>query len=184
MVLRPTDREHGVAVNDCREIMGADAGSIAGRPSPPSGWERLRRVGGILVVFMCLGPPVGAIAVTALMIIAMCFDSGVTNVVGLGLLVLIGGILYGYVVGFIPAAITGAAVGVRQVYFGGAGWRFALGVGVASGLLGAVALEKGMINWEAAMMFCVASVAATLVCWRIVRRWYLGGGAIEGRTAP
>jgi hypothetical protein len=159
---------------------------------PPGRALRLWRVVAIILVFVAIGPVVG----TAVFIVLAMLDSLVTHGVGstdelvrmIANMVpaLIIGSMVGYVIGAIPAAGAGLMVGIKQVYFGGAGWRFALGAGMLLGLLRLAYdrhLPASQDDTKVLFGFCVITTLSTLACRRVVKSWYLDrSGVSEANT--
>ena len=83
--------------------------------------RRVWRVVAIMWIFIIVGPPVGTMffmLLTALL--GMGKGADLAGLSWVALLALIYGLPFGYFIGIWPAAATGLAVGIRQVYFGGA----------------------------------------------------------------
>jgi hypothetical protein len=126
----------------------------------------------IVVIFAVVGPVVGTIVIAVLLGLIQGTASGLAQIP----LTVIAGLISGgsYVFGGVPAAIAGVMIGIKQAWFGGAGWLFALVIG---GLVG-VGLEifvhgasikadhSGLIG-----VLLVVATVSTLACWRIVTTW-------------
>ena len=89
--------------------------------------RRVWRVVAIMWIFIIVGPPLGTIffmLLTALL--GMGKGADLAGLSWVALFALIYGLPFGYFIGIWPAAATGLAVGIRQVYFGGARLWFAV----------------------------------------------------------
>ena len=134
--------------------------TTAPRPAPG-------KLAAILLIFVTIGPVVGTIVLGLLMALSAGSLAEVApTTVFLGLLTGIS-----YLIGAIPAAIAGLAVGIKQVSFGGTGWRFALVTGMLVGLTPLTV--GGLATIRALVGFMVITTLATLACWLIVRSWWL-----------
>ena len=134
----------------------------------------------ILIVFVLVGPPVGALVfflTIALFGMGQKFD--LAGLGWIGLFALIYGVPFSYLIGIGPAAVAGLAIGIRDAFFRKTTWAFAIltGLGVGVGLL----LMSGQqlippkasgteypISNPVLLLTCFVS---TMVCWRIVRGW-------------
>jgi hypothetical protein len=127
----------------------------------------------IAMTFALLGPFVGTIAVaTGIGLVALAHSSDALALL-LILPVIILGFGVGYLVGTIPAVIAGAVVGIKQVWFGGAGWLFALGAGALAGIAVEIywheILNHGAaIDLPVGLLFIVA-LFSTIACWSMIK---------------
>jgi hypothetical protein len=145
----------------------------------PSAAARLRRVIAIVLVFMIVGPPVGAMAfMLSAALIGMGKSVDLAGLTWVGLFALIYAAPLSYLIGTGPAAAVGLLVGVRQAYFGAIQWPLAVAIGIAAGaaflLLSGQPLRAGGETDDAAHLpvIVVTCLSGTLVCWAIVRKWY------------
>jgi hypothetical protein len=148
-------------------------GRTSGSPvSAPGRGRRILRLLAIALVFVAIGPLVGA-AIALKGFLAAGGTTFVSTDWGSAAFLLIGISTLGYVFGAFPALVAGLAVGLKRVYFGGAGWRFALAVGVTVG----VAFElffratTGSPSYPDVVLgtYCAVVTVASLACWTIVR---------------
>jgi hypothetical protein len=149
----------------------------------PSLAGRVGRLIGIWLVFVILGPPVGGLTFVALARLATTF--GVLDHLRPELmstwppeLVFIG-VAFGYLLGALPLAVAGLAVGIHQAFFGPTSWWMALGIGLVAG----VVLVKGEdVAFEAggfqAMMILTCVVTTMLFSW-VVRGWHYASATAE-----
>ena len=150
--------------------------------------RRVWRVVAIMWIFLIVGPPVGTIFfMLATALLGMVKGADLAGLSWVALLALIYGLPFGYFIGVWPAAATGLAIGIRQVYFGGARLWFAVlaAILISIGFL----LATGQSVWvkagdetsfpEYSVLMIVTCVVATLLCWTIVRGWYLGTSRAE-----
>lgn len=148
----------------------------------PSRGKRVSCVVAIVLVFLFIGPPVGALAfmlTTAL--IGMGAKVDLAGLSWIGLFALIYAAPLSYLIGAGPAAIGGLVVGIRQAFFGPVTWPMALltGAGLGAGflLLSGQSLASVVSNSEQRdylVIMVVTCLAATMVCWGIVRNWHFG----------
>jgi hypothetical protein len=143
----------------------------------------LRRIGpgklaAILLVFVAIGPIVGTMVLGLL----IALTSGSLAAAHHAAIPVLLGLLTGisYFIGGIPAAVAGLAIGIKQVRFGGAGWRFALIVGMLVGLAPLIIVRpttmsevKDMGSIGTLAGFVIITTLSTLACWSIVRSWWL-----------
>ncbi len=141
----------------------------------PSHGSRIMRVLGIAMVFMLLGPPVGAIVfMTATALTGMAKGGDVSGLGWIALFALIYAAPFSYFVGIVPAAIAGLLMGIRQAYFGRANWAYAVVVGLLVGF-GMLFLTGQRIAVDAdapVPILLLTCLIPTLVCWLVVRGWY------------
>jgi hypothetical protein len=136
------------------------------------------RLAAILLVFVAIGPIVGTIVLALL----IALTSGSLAAADSALVMVFLGLVSGlsHVIGGIPAAIAGLAVGIKQVRFGGAGWRFALIAGMLVGLAPLIfahpSTTREAMNAAAIgtlVGYMIITTLSTLACWSIVRSWWL-----------
>jgi hypothetical protein len=138
------------------------------------------QVAAIILLFILVGPPLGGVFGVMLATLST-ISSGSSPKFGDFLMGLIMGPLLSYIIGAVPAAVAGLTIGIKQVYFAGAGWRFALGVGALVGIALVIYVGKpdagkpwpGAGYWLAGGGYLVATTFATLICWSIVKSWFL-----------
>ena len=126
----------------------------------------------IVVVFAVVGPVVGTIVIATLKGLIDGSLYGLAEIPGSIILGLVTGA--GHAIGGLPAAVAGLMVGIKQAFGGGAGWRFALCVGVLIGIpVGLVFRDLGAMAGPARAIgaFCIVTTLSTLACWRIVSTW-------------
>ena len=136
-----------------------------------------------LLVFLLLGPPIGA-----LMMMGMLATVGLVNADGatakdvatIVLFALIYAVPLSYLMGAIPAGIVGAVSGARQIWRGPVAWWLALIIGLAAGLwlyragggpfpTGADGQpERSSQTLRLATMIATCLVP-TMVCWSLTR---------------
>ena len=140
----------------------------------PSLVARLGRAIGIVLVFVAAGPPIGGFALllfsASLSVISPNLGSELT-MPQLGLALTI--IFFSYFFGAGPAALVGLTIGIKQAFFGRTTWWLALSLGLVAG---AVFTERmGAMNFAPinGALFVLACVIPTMLCWVLVRDWYL-----------
>lgn len=155
--------------------MSADASAFPGIGA------RIWRLITIVLVFIVVGPPVGAVAfVLSTALIGMGMKIDLAGLTWIGLIALIYAVPLSYMIGAAPAVAVGLLVGIRQAFFGAIRWPYALAIGLASGLALLVLSGQPIIpvSGDGAaqpvhipVMISVC-LSATLACWAIVRNWY------------
>jgi hypothetical protein len=154
--------------------------AIPARPSPAA---RIGRLIAIVLVFVGLGPPLGAViwvAMLAAIGLPPDWDVAGPDLHWLTLLGLIYAVPMSYYIGAVPAAVAGLVIGGTQSFIGRAGWPLALGTGLAVAI---VVLERsGAGSYagtndqspfpEYSAVMILACLVPTLLCWSLVRSWY------------
>ena len=153
-----------------------DVDSLAQNPgtlrSGPSASRRLVGFLLILAVFAVVGPLVGTIVVAVFLGLIGGTARWIAQIPGLIILAVVTGTAH--VLGGIPAVVAGIIIGLKQGWFGGAGWLFALGAGALVGLGTEIVLHESLIAAGGSGlvgMFFAAATLSTLACWRIVKAW-------------
>jgi hypothetical protein len=150
---------------------------------PMSFAKRLLRVIAVVLVFVLIGPPVGALI---LLLTVAAFNMADPDLAGLSwvaIFALLYGVPVSYLFGALPAATAGLLVGLWQNFVGRPSWLLALGVGLIVGvgyLYGAGhpppdASAKEFEFWEYPPIFVLSCVGPTMLCWLIVRNWFQPG---------
>lgn len=143
---------------------------------------------GIVAVFVALGPPVGALAVT-LLLAGLGLGSGLAAdgwldqgrfAVGVMLLGIVFGLPISYIVGTAPAALVGLAIAAWDARTGNISLYVALGAALVLGVLAALR-SAGLVSASegeraAQIAILLAHLAAAGLCWFLAR-------AIFGRPA-
>ena len=148
--------------------------------APASFAKRLLRVFAVVLVFVLIGPPVGALI---LLLTIAAFNMANPDLAGLSwvaMFALFYGVPVSYLFGALPAAIAGLLVGLWQSFVRRPSWLFALGVGLIVGLgylFGtghppSDASAKEFEFWEYPPIFVLSCVGPTMLCWLIVRNWF------------
>jgi hypothetical protein len=166
----------------------------------PSAAARIGRLIGIVLVFVVLGPPLGAV-----IWVAMVAGIGMPpewDVAGpdpgwlnwLTLLGLVYAVPMSYFFGAGPAAAAGLAIGFWQSFIGRAGWPLALGSGLVvaivvlersgqgtfAGTFAGTPDQSPFPEYPAIMI--LACLIPTLLCWALVRSWYFAPPSPTGAT--
>jgi hypothetical protein len=152
----------------------------ATRPGPVA---RIGRLIVVVLVFVVLGPPLGAVIWVALLSgIGMLpeWDAAEPGLRWLTVLGLVYAVPMSYFFGAGPAAAAGLVIGFTQSFVGRAGWPLALGTGLVVAI---VVLERSgqeifvrapdqdsFPEYPAVMI--LACLIPTLLCWALVRNWY------------
>ena len=158
------------------------------RPRPGM-TARLRRLIAIVLVFIVVGPPVGALAfMLSVGLVGMGTKVDLAGLTWVGLFALIYAIPLSYLFGAGPAAAVGLLVGIRQAYFGAISWPFALAIGLAAAAGFLLVSGQPVIprsGDDAAQpvhvpVIVATCLGATLACWAIVRNWYFDSVRVGG----
>jgi hypothetical protein len=122
----------------------------------------------VVLLFLLIGPPVGALTVAALFAVGLAGSTGdVEGGLWVAAFLSLYGVFLSWFIGWFPALIAGAIIGVRQAFFAPVPFWFAgltgLGVGLGVGVAGNdLVLAEG--EWGAPFILLVCLVP-TLVCW-------------------
>lgn len=152
------------------------AGSITSTPSLKS---RFLRALAVLIVFVLVGPPVGALVFfLTIALLGMGQNIDLAGLGWIGLFALIYGVPFSYLIGIGPAAVAGLAIGIRDAFFRKATWAFAIltGLGVGIGLLvmsGQQLIPPTVSGTEyptSNPVLLVTCFLSTMICWFIVKQ--------------
>ena len=160
----------------------------------PSLAARTRLLFAIMMLFVVLGPPIGAVVAWMLLMINKIESPSdvLIEIVVLPFVALIA-IPIGYLYGAAPAAVAGLAIGIKQAFFGRTTWPVALGVSLVASaffLEGLDVLDPGarfvfgdsVLPGFSAIMIR-ACLVPTLLCWALVRSWCFAPPS-SGDAAP
>jgi len=154
--------------------MTAGGKDPATKVSAPGALMRVVELLLIALTFGLFGPAVGAIGM--MVVVGAGLGSGPTVAMAafaITVLMIIPALGVGYFIGAIPSVVAGVLIGIKQVWFGGAGWLFALATGAVVGM----GLE---IYWREPLdhgarkilgggwLFGIA-IFSTLVCWSMMK---------------
>lgn len=162
---------------------------VAMSTEPPLG-KRLRCLFAIVMIFVVIGPPVGAMAfMLSTAVIAMGSKVDLVGLSWIGLFALIYAAPLSYFIGAGPAAVGGLVFGIRQAFFGPVKWFVAalIGVGLGIGFLvmSGHSLPSMLTDSEQpeyVPVMVVTCLAATMACWAIVRGWHLPPRVVKGKS--
>jgi hypothetical protein len=162
------------------------SGAINARPTLGA---RIGRLIEIVLIFVVLGPSIGFLVCLPLLVVSLGDLSSALFAV-LFLMPL------SYIYGAAPAAFAGAAIGIKQAFFGGTPWPMALAVGLIAGgvflksvdaLNPGAAFQAQIVHRFAVPLFpplaMLTCLVPTLVCWQLVRRPYFAPPSCMG-AAP
>jgi hypothetical protein len=164
---------------------------MTARPGPAA---RIGRLIAVVLVFVLLAPPIGALIWVALLAgIGLPPEWEVMEadrhlVVGLGLIY---AVPMSYYFGAAPAAAGGLVIGFWQSFVGRAGWPLALGTGLVvaiavldrSGQGAFMATPDQSPFPEYPAVVILACLIPILLCWGLVRSWYVAPAVSQG-AAP
>ena len=149
--------------------------------STPSTRARIKRLLAILIVFVLVGPPVGAMVfMVTVALVGLKQNVDLQGLVWVAFFAMIYGVPIGYLIGLWPAAAAGLLVGIRQAFFGRIPWWLAVAMGVLVGVGFQVSTGQPVIPADDATVgmreqgpiMIITCLASTMVCWSIVRSWY------------
>jgi hypothetical protein len=144
---------------------------------------RIGRLIAVVIVFVVVGPPLGALVLVGLVEgLAQHYqdlDSSDRHFVTLIDLIIAVPVSYWY--GTMPALAAALVIGVRQAFFGRATWPMALATGLVVSLVvldrsGAHPFSARPLDGafpSSASIVIIACLVATMACWGLVRHWYV-----------
>jgi hypothetical protein len=147
--------------------------------STPSLKSRFLRALAVFIVFVLVGPPVGAlIFFLTIALLGMGQNFELAGLGWIGLFALIYGVPFSYLIGIGPAAVAGLAIGIRDAFFRKATWAFAiltgLGVGVGLVVMSGQQLIPPTVSGNeyptSNPVLLVTCFLSTIFCWFIVRQ--------------
>jgi hypothetical protein len=152
---------------------------VSASTSPNAG-ARIKRLLAILLIFVLVGPPVGALAfILTLRIVSIGTDVEFKYLTWVAMLSAIYLLPFSYLIGVWPAAAAGLLVGLWQAFKGPARWWVALAIGILVGIGFLVATGQPIIHEteagvarEQSTIMIVTCAATTMACWTIVRNWH------------
>lgn len=148
--------------------------------SPPLS-QRLRRVLAVMLVFFLVGPPVGAMVfMLATAVVGLGVKTDLSSLLLVGAFSMIYAVPLSYLVGAGPALMTGAGIGLWLAFLGRMTWHFAVLAGLIAGMVllsmsGSPGFppQNELFNAPAVPVMLATCAVPTLICWAIVREWYL-----------
>jgi hypothetical protein len=162
-------------------------------PSTPGLAARLGRLVAVVLVFVVLGPPLGAviwIGILAGLSIPPDWDAAEPGFTWFTVLGLIYAVPMSYFFGTAPAAAAGLVIGLVQSFIGRARWPLALGTGLVVAVVvversgeGTLAATPGQGPFpEYSAVMILACLASNMLCWVLVRSWYVAPPPSKGVT--
>lgn len=126
----------------------------------------------IVMIFLLVGPPVGAIVFLAMLAVWIAKGSDPAAVASVFAFMTLYGLIFSWFIGGLPAFVTGLFFAIWQTFFGRARWTLAAVVGIVVGLclaivLGDIAREIG--DPPMLPLYLVTCFAATMACWLMAR---------------
>lgn len=143
----------------------------------PTGGDRLLIIFRVVATFALLGPPLGALTFSGLFWLNAYLrhspDFGPDMMHGFGMMALMG-VPMSYVIGGLPATITGAGFAVWQAFRGPVSFSFAAAFGLACalgvGASGHWLLSEGAFPDRSQFaLLLLTCLVPTLICWSITR---------------
>ena len=168
--------------------------SVPARSIPAPGLaSRIGRLIAVVLVFVVLGPPLGAVIWVALLAglsLPPDWDAAAPGFTWFTVLGLIYAVPMSYFFGAAPAAAAGLVIGTVQSFIGRAGWPLALGTGLVvavvviersgQGTFAATPDQSPFPEYPAVMI--LACLVPTMLCWVLVRSWYVARPPSKGVT--
>ena len=150
-------------------------------PPAPALSQRLRRVFAVMLVFLLVGPPVGAMVfMLATAVVGLGAKTDLSSLLLVGAFSMIYAVPLSYLFGAGPAVVTGAVVGGWLAFLGRMTWPFAVLAGLVAGLgllsmsgSSAFISQANPLDALAVPVMLATCAVPTLICWAIVREWYL-----------
>lgn len=161
--------------------------SVPAQPPAVMGSRRIACLLGIMAVFLLVGPPAGALVfMLTVALMGMGAQADLAGLTWVALFAMIYAMPLSYLIGAGPALLSGAVVGVRQAYFGRVTWLLALMIGLGVGVAVSVSTAQPVLPRTGSEddpafvpVMIVTCAAATMVCWLVIRGWYLPRGKVE-----
>lgn len=141
--------------------------------------SQAKRVVKGVVVYVALGPPIGAVVSWFEYVVTAPLRPGYRPSYWDALLLPLS-LPFSYILGVIPAALVGAIVAILHVRYRALGWAHVAAIGLLSGgammCWGLTQRDPRFVpshwyvddNW----WFILICLVPTLACWRLVRRWH------------
>lgn len=137
---------------------------------PRSFWRGIGRALAVTLVFVAVGPPIGAITFfISVALIGMGRNVDLAGLGWIGLFALIYGVPMSYLIGSLTAAGTGAILGLGRAFLGWASWTPAVLTGLGIGIL--VSTTAMHVD----LTFVGVCLIPTLACWWLARRLVSAG---------
>ncbi len=160
------------------------------RAGDPVMWRRLLRVVAVALVFVVVGPPVGGLVfMPAVALAALGSEAEMSSMLIITAFGLIYAVPFSYFIGALPAALTGCFVGAWLAFFGRMTLLPALATGAGAGFVMASLSDRellfsatGPIDLRA-LPTMASCLAATVVCWLVVRGWYFSQPVVVREAA-
>jgi len=129
-----------------------------------------------LLVYVLLGPPVGWLLFGTWLATVASRSEPWLETAGKSAILIVAGIPLSYVIGCIPALAVGTIVALAQNRWASFGLAHVAAIGVACGILFALAFERNTDNpgIDPRTYFIVkvlTCLVPSLICWLIARRW-------------
>ncbi len=133
----------------------------------------------VVLIFLLVGPPVGAVVFLAMVSIWVGKGSDPGAVASVFAFLTLYGIIFSWFIGGLPAVLTGLFFAIWQTFIGATRWTLAAVVGLVAGLsLVVVAgdLARDIGDPPMQPLYLVTCFAATMACWLMARSFVTAGG--------
>ncbi len=134
----------------------------------------------VVLIFLLVGPPVGAAVFLAMIAVWVGQSSDPGTVASVFAVLTIYGLLFSWFFGGLPAALTGLVFATWQTFVGPVRATIAAVAGIAAGLLltfGAGDIARDIGDPPMFPLYLVTCLAATMACWLLARSFVTAGRA-------
>ena len=132
----------------------------------------------VVLIFLLIGPPVGAVVFLAMIAVWIGKGSDPGSVASVFAFLTLYGLLFSWFIGGLPAVLTGLAFAIWQTFVGPVRATIAAVAGIAAGLLltlGAGDIAREIGDLPMFPLYLVTCFAATMVCWLLARSFVTAG---------
>ncbi|MDP2357390.1 MAG: hypothetical protein Q8M31_15195 [Beijerinckiaceae bacterium] len=133
----------------------------------------------VVLIFLLVGPPVGAVVFLAMVAVWVGQSSDPETVASVFAVLTIYGLLFSWFIGGLPATLTGLVFATWQTFMGPVRATMAAVAGIAAGLLltlGAGDIAREIGDPPMLPLYLLTCLAATMACWLLARSFVTAGG--------
>lgn len=133
----------------------------------------------VVLIFVLVGPPVGAIAFLAMLAVWLGKNSDPAAIGSVFAFLTLYGLIFSWFIGGLPALLTGLCFATWQTFIGRVRWALAAFGGIVAGLIlvvvaGDIARDIG--DPPMLPLYLITCFAATMACWLLARSFVTAGG--------